>query len=48
VKVKSALATPEAIYKSNIKNVFDAGYTTPAKVCTGSYAALCQQAGITQ
>jgi D-xylose transport system substrate-binding protein len=46
VKVKSALATPEAIYKSNIKDVFDAGYTTPAKVCTGSYAALCQQAGI--
>jgi D-xylose transport system substrate-binding protein len=46
VKVKSALATPEAIYKSNIKDVFDAGYTTPAKVCTGSYAALCKQAGI--
>ena len=46
VSVKSALATPEAIYKSNIKDVFATGFTTPAKVCTGSYAALCTQAGI--
>jgi len=46
VSVKSALATPEAIYKSNIKDVFDAGYQKPADVCTGSYAALCTQAGI--
>jgi D-xylose transport system substrate-binding protein len=44
--VKSALATPEAIYKSNIKSVFDAGFTTAAKVCTGTYAALCAAAGI--
>lgn len=45
-EVKSALATPEAIYKSNIKDVFDAGYTTTAKVCTGNYAALCAAAGV--
>jgi len=46
VAVKSALATPEAVYKSNIKDVFDAGYTTAAKVCTGAYAAMCTAAGI--
>ena len=45
-QVKSALATPEAIYKNNIKKPFDDGFVTAADVCTGPYAKLCTQAGI--
>jgi D-xylose transport system substrate-binding protein len=45
-QVPSALATPEAIFKSNIKKPFDDGFVTAADVCTGQYAKLCQQAGI--
>jgi D-xylose transport system substrate-binding protein len=44
--VKSALATPEAIYKNNIKKPFDDGFAKASDVCTGPYAKLCQQAGI--
>lgn len=44
--VKSALATPEAIYKDGVKKVIDEGFQTAADVCTGEYAALCQEAGI--
>jgi D-xylose transport system substrate-binding protein len=45
-QVKSALATPEAIFKSNIKKPFDDGFVKAADVCTGPYAKLCTQAGI--
>jgi D-xylose transport system substrate-binding protein len=45
-QVKSALATPEAIFKSNIKKPFDDGFVTAADVCTGPYAKMCTQAGI--
>jgi D-xylose transport system substrate-binding protein len=44
--VKSALATPEAIYKDNIKKPFDDGFASAKDVCTGPYAKLCTQAGI--
>jgi D-xylose transport system substrate-binding protein len=44
--VPSALATPEAIYKDNIKKVFDDGFQKASDVCVGKYAKLCQQAGI--
>lgn len=44
--VKSALATPEAIYKDGVKKVIDEGFQTAADVCTGEYAKLCQDAGI--
>jgi D-xylose transport system substrate-binding protein len=44
--VKSALATPEAITKANIKKVFDDGFQKASDVCTGPYAKACQQAGI--
>jgi D-xylose transport system substrate-binding protein len=45
-QVPSALATPEAIFKNNIKKPFDDGFVTAADVCTGPYAKLCTQAGI--
>jgi D-xylose transport system substrate-binding protein len=44
--VPSALATPEAIYKDNIKKVFDDKFQKVSDVCVGKYAKLCQQAGI--
>ena len=44
--VKSALATPEAIYKDGVKKVIDEGYQKAADVCTGEYAKFCQEAGI--
>jgi D-xylose transport system substrate-binding protein len=44
--VKSALATPEAIFKSNIKKPFDDGFAKASDVCVGPFAKLCQQAGI--
>jgi len=44
--VKSALATPEAITKANIKKPFDDGFVQASDVCTGPYTKLCQQAGI--
>jgi D-xylose transport system substrate-binding protein len=45
-QVKSALATPEAIFKNNIKKPFDDGFVKAGDVCTGPYAKMCQQAGI--
>jgi D-xylose transport system substrate-binding protein len=45
-QVPSALATPEAIFKDNIKKPFDDGFQKASDVCTGPYAKLCTQAGI--
>jgi D-xylose transport system substrate-binding protein len=44
--IAAAYAVPVWITKENIKVPFDAGYTTAAKVCTGTYAAMCTAAGI--
>ena len=44
--VKSALATPEAITKDNVKKVIDEGFQKASDVCTGEFAALCKDAGI--
>jgi D-xylose transport system substrate-binding protein len=44
--VKSALATPEAIYKDGVKKVIDEGFQKAADVCTGAFAKLCTDAGI--
>jgi D-xylose transport system substrate-binding protein len=44
--VKSALATPEAIYKDGVKKVIDDGYQKASDVCTGAFAKLCTDAGI--
>jgi D-xylose transport system substrate-binding protein len=45
-KVKSVFATPVWITQENIKEPFDAGYTTTAKVCTGDFAAACTKLGL--
>ena len=45
-QVPSALANPEAIFKDNIKKPFDDGFQKASDVCTGAYAKLCTQAGI--
>jgi D-xylose transport system substrate-binding protein len=44
--VKSALATPEAITKDNVKKVIDDGFQKASDVCTGEFAKLCTEAGI--
>jgi D-xylose transport system substrate-binding protein len=44
--VKSALATPEAIYKDGVKKVIDEGFQKASDVCTGEFAKLCTAAGI--
>ena len=46
VDVPSALATPEAIYKDNVKKVIDDGFQKASDVCVGATAALCTTAGI--
>jgi D-xylose transport system substrate-binding protein len=44
--VPSALLTPEAITKDNIKVVFDDGFLKKEDVCTGKYASMCTDAGL--
>jgi D-xylose transport system substrate-binding protein len=44
--VKSALATPEAIYKDGVKKVIDEGFQKASDVCTGEFAKQCTAAGI--
>jgi D-xylose transport system substrate-binding protein len=35
-----------SIFKDNVKDVIDDGFWKASDICTGSYAALCTQAGI--
>ena len=44
--VPSALATPVAIYRDNVKDVIDDGFWTAADICTGDYADDCKELGI--
>lgn len=44
--VPSALETPQAIYKDNVKDVITDGFWKSSDICTGNYASLCSQAGI--
>ncbi|NLU77011.1 sugar ABC transporter substrate-binding protein [Micromonospora sp. HNM0581] len=44
--VPSVLLTPTAIYKENVKDVIADGFVTKDEVCTGNFAALCTEAGI--
>ena len=46
VDVPSVLATPQAIYRDNVKDVIDDGFWTAADICTGDYAAACTELGI--
>jgi D-xylose transport system substrate-binding protein len=44
--VKSALATPQAIFQADVKTVIADGYQTKDDVCTGKYDDLCTQYGV--
>jgi len=44
--VKSVLLPPEAITKSNVKDVITQGYVKASEVCTGAAAAACTSLGI--
>lgn len=44
--VPSVLLTPQAIYKDNVADVVNDGYVTAEELCTGDFAALCAEAGI--
>jgi D-xylose transport system substrate-binding protein len=44
--VASALATPVASFKDNVKQVIDDGFQKASDVGTGQYAKYCEQAGI--
>jgi D-xylose transport system substrate-binding protein len=44
--VPSALATPQAIFQDQVKDVIADGYQTAADVCTGEYAADCTKYGV--
>ena len=44
--VPSSLATPQAIFQDQVKDVVADGYQTAADVCTGEYAKLCTQYGV--
>ncbi|MEU6023939.1 sugar ABC transporter substrate-binding protein [Micromonospora sp. NPDC048871] len=44
--VPAVLLTPAAIYKENVKDVIADGYVTKEQICTGDYAKLCTDAGI--
>jgi D-xylose transport system substrate-binding protein len=45
-KVKSVFATPVWVTQDNIKEPFDAGYTTTAKVCTADFKDACTKLGL--
>ncbi|MCW6006838.1 substrate-binding domain-containing protein [Micromonospora sp. CPCC 205371] len=44
--VPSVLLTPKAITKDTVKDVVADGFVTKAQLCTGNFATLCTQAGI--
>jgi len=44
--VASVLLTPKSIVKSNVKDVVADGFVTKDALCTGSYAKLCAENGI--
>jgi D-xylose transport system substrate-binding protein len=44
--VPAVLLDPKAIYKDNVKDVVADGYVTKDELCTGDYAKLCADAGI--
>ncbi|MEU8071786.1 MULTISPECIES: substrate-binding domain-containing protein [unclassified Micromonospora] len=44
--VPSVLLEPKAIYKDNVKDVVADGYVTKEELCTGAFAKLCTDAGV--
>jgi D-xylose transport system substrate-binding protein len=45
-EVPSVLLTPKAIYKDSVKDVIADGFVTKEQVCTGDYAKLCTDNGV--
>ncbi len=45
-QVPAVLLTPEAITKTNIKDVVNDGYVSKSDLCTSAYAAKCTAAGL--
>ncbi|WDZ85275.1 sugar ABC transporter substrate-binding protein [Micromonospora cathayae] len=45
-EVPAVLLTPKLIFKENVKDVVADGYVTKEALCTGAYAKLCTDAGI--
>ena len=45
-EVPSILLEPQSITKDNVKDVIDDGGQAAADVCTGDFAAMCEEAGI--
>ncbi|HVM27005.1 MAG TPA: substrate-binding domain-containing protein [Mycobacteriales bacterium] len=46
VEVPSVLETPQAIFRDNVKDVIDDGFQDASEVCTGQFAAACEELGI--
>ncbi|MEU7175082.1 MULTISPECIES: sugar ABC transporter substrate-binding protein [Micromonospora] len=44
--VPAVLLEPKAIYKDNVKDVVADGYVTKEELCTGAFAKLCTDAGV--
>ncbi|WP_225728547.1 MULTISPECIES: sugar ABC transporter substrate-binding protein [unclassified Nocardia] len=44
--VPSVLLEPKPIYKENVKDVVADGYVTKSELCTGDYAKLCADNGV--
>jgi D-xylose transport system substrate-binding protein len=44
--VASVLLTPVSIFRDNVQEVIDDGFTTAENVCTGDAAAACEELGI--
>src|SRR3954454_11322463 len=47
-KVPSVILQPQAIIKTNVKNVVDGGDVKASDLCKGKYASACTKAGINQ
>ena len=45
-EVPSVFETPQAIFRDNVKDVIDDGFQAAADVCTGEFAAACEELGI--
>jgi D-xylose transport system substrate-binding protein len=45
-EVPSVLLTPEAIFRDNVKDVVDDEFVSAEELCTGDFAAACQELGI--
>ena len=44
--VPSVLLTPQAIFRDNVKDVVDDEFVSADELCTGDFAAACQELGI--